>query len=308
MPTGWASGIGTGGAGTNPWIAYTKAAGNWFTDSTAGDVAYRNTSGKLLFGNTSGNAAMAISSGNVGIGTTSPSYPLDAKSVGTDVARFTGSSGNCIVVAGTGWSCTSDERMKQNINTLSGSLDKIMNLRGVSYNWRSGDTSTTQLGFIAQEVEAVIPELVRTDSSGYKSVLYAQVTPYLVEAVKELNLKLESITSTSTPHSLSLLSATKGAFDSLFAKKVTTQELCIGDETDSVCVTKDQLKTLLQNANVSASVQPPTPVATTTATTTTTTTTTTSTTTETTATTTPSETTSSGSTEQATSTEPVVSN
>ena len=76
MPTTGPSGIGSGGAGVNPWIAYAATNGQWFTSSTAGDIAYRNTSGKLLFGNST-TFAMAISGGNVGIGTTNPSGKLD---------------------------------------------------------------------------------------------------------------------------------------------------------------------------------------------------------------------------------------
>ncbi|MCL5774700.1 MAG: hypothetical protein M1333_00645, partial [Patescibacteria group bacterium] len=74
LPNTGFSGIGIDNS--NPWIAYVYQNGNWFTDSTAGDTAYRNTSGKLLFGNSSGNAAMAISSNNVGISTTTPNATL----------------------------------------------------------------------------------------------------------------------------------------------------------------------------------------------------------------------------------------
>lgn len=53
MPTGGASGIGNGGAGSNAWIAYASGSGNWFTNSTAGDICYRN-SGGILLGNGTG--------------------------------------------------------------------------------------------------------------------------------------------------------------------------------------------------------------------------------------------------------------
>lgn len=62
MPTTGPSGIGSGGAGANPWIAYTAGAGQWFSNSAAGDIVYRNTSGNLLFGNSGGAYQMAISS------------------------------------------------------------------------------------------------------------------------------------------------------------------------------------------------------------------------------------------------------
>ena len=78
IPTSGPSVIGSGGVGTgSAWIAYAAGAGNWFTDSQVGDIAYRNTSGKLLFGNTSGAAGMALSGNNLGIGTTTPDAKLN---------------------------------------------------------------------------------------------------------------------------------------------------------------------------------------------------------------------------------------
>ena len=77
MTTDGPSGIGSGGAGVNPWIAYVAGSGQWFLNASVGDIAYRNTVGKLLFGNSGGNAAMAISGDAVGIGTTTPATSLD---------------------------------------------------------------------------------------------------------------------------------------------------------------------------------------------------------------------------------------
>ncbi len=71
MPTtaGSASGIGSGGAGVNAWIAYAGAAGNWFTNAAVGDIAYRNQGGRILFGNTTGNSSMTLASDRYGFGT-----------------------------------------------------------------------------------------------------------------------------------------------------------------------------------------------------------------------------------------------
>jgi hypothetical protein len=85
---------------------------------------------------------------------------------------------------------SSDRRLKKNITTLDGALDKILNLRGVSFEWKkvegrmSNPQKGIQLGVVAQEVEAVVPELVKTDAEGYKSVAYANITALLIEAVK----------------------------------------------------------------------------------------------------------------------------
>ena len=93
---------------------------------------------------------------------------------------------------------TSDARYKQNIRTLPNALDTILALRGVSYDWRQNEfpqmkfDKTRQLGFIAQEVEKVVPELVSKDSKGMRSVAYTGVIPILVEAIKDQQQQIEA--------------------------------------------------------------------------------------------------------------------
>ena len=93
----------------------------------------------------------------------------------------------------------SDRRLKQDITTLSGSLDKLGQLRGVSYNWIQNNEvgiafeKGIQIGLIAQEVEAVFPALVDTDSNGYKSVEYSKLVAVLIEAIKEQQAQIESL-------------------------------------------------------------------------------------------------------------------
>ncbi|MDD4151270.1 MAG: tail fiber domain-containing protein [Candidatus Gracilibacteria bacterium] len=132
--------------------------------------------GNILFFSNSG-------TGNVGIGIASPSYTLQVN--GT--------------VAGTSWTATSDSRYKKDVKTLTGSLEKIDKLRGVEFKRKSdeyknkGFDDKTHVGFIAQEVEKVYPEIVNTDKEGYKSVEYANITSILVEAVKELKKENEEL-------------------------------------------------------------------------------------------------------------------
>ena len=74
-----------------------------------------------------------------------------------------------------------------------------MKIRGVSYNWRRSEFPTyafdnnTHYGFIAQEVEEVIPELVGTDELGMKSIRYLGFTPVLLEAMKEQQAEIEEL-------------------------------------------------------------------------------------------------------------------
>lgn len=76
----------------------------------------------------------------------------------------------------------------------------MLQLSGYTYYWRREEfkdknfTAAKQIGFIAQEIEALYPELVFTDAkTGYKAVDYVKMTPVLLEALKELNAKLETL-------------------------------------------------------------------------------------------------------------------
>ena len=126
------------------------------------------------------NIALASGGGNVGIGTTNPSYKLY---VYGDVYA-TGD-----VYAG------SDRRIKENISELSNALDKIKNLKGYSYN-KIGVTHRS-IGLMAQDVEKIIPEVVSRNKEGMKGIDYGQMIAMLVEAIKELNSKMETMNGTT---------------------------------------------------------------------------------------------------------------
>ena len=72
-----------------------------------------------------------------------------------------------------------------------------MNISGVSYQFRTDEfpdknfLDGTQIGFIAQHLEAVVPEVVRTNAQGWKTVQYSSLVPVLVEAIKEQNHVME---------------------------------------------------------------------------------------------------------------------
>ncbi|WP_168196362.1 tail fiber domain-containing protein [Bdellovibrio sp. NC01] len=92
----------------------------------------------------------------------------------------------------TSWDTSSDIRLKENISALENPLTKIMQLRGVEFDWRkdiqqpTAHEKTHDIGVIAQEVEKVFPEAVNTASDGYKSVSYAKLVAPLIAAVKEI--------------------------------------------------------------------------------------------------------------------------
>ena len=89
----------------------------------------------------------------------------------------------------------SDERLKSNIETIQGGLEKVEQLRGVTYTRDERDN----IGVIAQEIEKVLPEIVLTadDEMGTKSVDYSRITAVLIEAVKELSAKVKYLEENS---------------------------------------------------------------------------------------------------------------
>jgi hypothetical protein len=124
--------------------------------------------------------------GDVGIGTTSPGYTLTV-------------AGNAWVTSGS-WS-GSDARWKKNVSTLSttSSLDKILKLKPVTYEWKVDEypemkfSNSTQLGFIAQDVEKIIPEVVNTNNEGYKGISYEKIVPVLTSAMQEQQKEIEQL-------------------------------------------------------------------------------------------------------------------
>ncbi len=116
------------------------------------------------------------SSGNVGIGTTSPSEKLEV-------------SGN--ILASGDITAFSDARLKENVKTLPNALKSVKAMRGVTYN-KIGEEKQS-IGVIAQEVQAVLPQLVSEHNDGMLSVAYGNVTAVLIEAIKEQQKQIEEL-------------------------------------------------------------------------------------------------------------------
>ncbi|MDW3209909.1 MAG: tail fiber domain-containing protein [Reichenbachiella sp.] len=95
---------------------------------------------------------------------------------------------------------TSDARFKKNVKSIDNALAKTQQLNGYTYNWnklaekqKGIKNKEEQVGVLAQELEAVFPQLVKTDDEGYKSVNYAALTAVLIEAVKELSEQVSTL-------------------------------------------------------------------------------------------------------------------
>jgi hypothetical protein len=99
----------------------------------------------------------------------------------------------------TGGYYVSDIKYKKNFQSVDSSLDKILNLNGVSYEWKideykgMGFPEGRHYGVVAQEIEKVLPEAVNTSPDGSKAVAYAEIIPVLIEAIKEQQKQIEEL-------------------------------------------------------------------------------------------------------------------
>jgi len=156
-----------------------------------GFAGYRNESGvgNVFIGYSAGQEERQ--SNRLYIDNSSVEIPLIYGEFDNNLIRINGN------FTATATSVSSDRRWKKDIQPLQSALQKATELKGVSYQWNleeypnRGLCKGKQIGLIAQDVEAVLPELVETDSDGYKSVSYAKLTAVLVEAIKELKVENE---------------------------------------------------------------------------------------------------------------------
>ncbi len=131
------------------------------------------------------NGITIMENGNIGIGSLTPSVRLQV--AGDIIANS---------IAG-----SSDLRFKTNITPIENPLQKVLKLRGVNFDWNKNAfpersfSESKAIGFIAQEVEKVLPEVVQTEKTaeGYKAVQYDKVVALLVEAIKEQQKQIDGL-------------------------------------------------------------------------------------------------------------------
>ena len=93
---------------------------------------------------------------------------------------------------------TSDIRFKENIKAIENPIEKIRKISGNTYNWKAElkdihGYEGNDVGVIAQEVEAVLPQLVQNRENGYKAVKYDKLVALLIEGIKEQQLQIEKL-------------------------------------------------------------------------------------------------------------------
>lgn len=190
--SGYARGIGSTTSG-NFYI--TRAAGNDNSVTPMYDMII-DTNGNVGFGGINPHASYKMDiAGSVRlhnlIGGGGSNFHIDANGSTHGVYLNYYSTGN-VYARGT-LLASSDARLKKNVLALPNALDKISQIRGVTFDWTDEAREGRQIGVIAQEVEAVYPELVHEDEQGYKTVSYANLVAPLIEAVKVLRAENEAL-------------------------------------------------------------------------------------------------------------------
>lgn len=216
--------------GTTITTLGTVATGTWSATTIAvnkggtGQTSYTN--GQLLIGNTTGNTltkttltagtgvTITNGTGSITIATgqdINTTADVQFKSIGVG----TPASGNSGELRTTGEIVThySDERLKQNIELIPNALEKVISLRGVTYEPNSiaesfGYKKESLVGVLAGDVEKVLPQAVKSapfdimlyedneisrSGENYKTVQYEKLVPLLIEAIKELNNQIKEL-------------------------------------------------------------------------------------------------------------------
>ena len=174
-------------------IEVSKLASSTISGITLGGSLNNLTAGPYITYNSGStyNGSTAITIGVAGT-TTNSAYSLVARD---DSGDFSAGSIDCANLTATfnvtaaDINSTSDVNLKTNIHTVENALDTISSLRGVSFDWK--ETGKGSYGVIAQEIEKVLPELVKTGEN--KSVNYNGIIGVLIEAVKELSSEIEEL-------------------------------------------------------------------------------------------------------------------
>ena len=165
-------------------------------------------------------AARITSAGNVGIGTTAPAgalhvrdatnrtdataqftisgsgyytahfldatgYAIQTNSASRTIRMIANTNGVSLAVGATAWAAISDETQKDIIEPISNATEKVSGLRTVIGKYKTDAPSVRRSFLIAQDVQAVLPEAVDTDSDGILSLRYSDVVPLLAAAIKE---------------------------------------------------------------------------------------------------------------------------
>jgi hypothetical protein len=161
-----------------------KDNGYWDASSTTTVSSIRFFTGNHI--GTLRGYIFANSSGELGFLDSAANWVL--RCVGTSNTYLTGTftaSGDVVAY--------SDARIKTNVQTIDNALDKVISMRGVTYNRTDVDDTSEKVGVIAQEIQEVLPQVVTKDDAGMLGVSYGNLAGVFIEAFKEQQRQIEDL-------------------------------------------------------------------------------------------------------------------
>ena len=174
------------GSATGNITLATQTTGDYVASLVQGTgVTITNNSGEnstptIAIGQAVGTSAN-VQFNSIGVGTTASGTAGEIRATGDITAYY-----------------SSDIRLKENIIPIPNALEKINQISGNTYDWKEGydeihSHKGNDVGVIAQEIEAVLPQIVTNRDTGFKAVQYEKIIPLLIEAIKELSAKVDSL-------------------------------------------------------------------------------------------------------------------
>jgi predicted secreted Zn-dependent protease len=164
-------------------------------DSTNASIGYVMTQVDTASNNYMRPSTMAQLRSSLNVANGATSYTSNQATNTTSNVTFGTVSATGDVVA----YASSDERLKDNIEVISNPIEKVQQLKGVTWDWNSNadelQHTLPNVGVIAQDVEKVLPQLVIDRDNGFKGVDYAKLTGLLIEAIKEQQIQIEELKS-----------------------------------------------------------------------------------------------------------------